>query len=289
MQANHDVTHQCQQYIPEDVIWAYLVQLASAVRTVHAANAACRSIRLSHILTTHLTVRVGSTGVVEVLEGDTRKNIRDAQRDDVTALGEVMLALTTRRIVDPAFGHSKFDPALPHWAHLIQQVALMYSRELHGVVFRMLTQPPSIFQLCDMLSGRAFDELEHSYTSNQLMLRHLSNELGSCQMLRVLLILCATFAGETNKLWSDQRSRNLLTLFFQFVFNQVDSRGSPVVNYGHVVACLNKLEVRSHERILLTSQDGRTVIVSSYCEIRGAIEDVTSIRGVSYHRFTQTN
>jgi len=46
-----------------------------------------------------------------------------------------------------------------------------------------------------MLSGRAFDELEHSYTSNQLMLRHLSNELGSCQMLRVLLILCATFAG----------------------------------------------------------------------------------------------
>lgn len=41
--------------------------------------------------------------------------------------------------------------------------------------------------------------------------------------------------------WSETGDRYLLKLFRDYVFHQVYEDGSPVVDFGHVVECLNKV------------------------------------------------
>ena len=65
------------QPVSEQTIWSYLVQLSSALRTVHASNLACRCVSASHVLvTTGSRVRLGGVGVVDVLEYGQMKSLQ---------------------------------------------------------------------------------------------------------------------------------------------------------------------------------------------------------------------
>lgn len=63
---------------------------------------ACRGIGLSRILITSSCgrIRLGGVGVTDVLEYDACKSVADGQRDDILALGHVILALATRPTAD---------------------------------------------------------------------------------------------------------------------------------------------------------------------------------------------
>lgn len=56
----------------------------------------------------------------------------------------------------------------------------------------LLTKPPSVFVLCDMLSGRAFDELDVLYHSADALENHIVAELGAGRLLRIMVILNST-------------------------------------------------------------------------------------------------
>mmetsp|Transcript_31166 Transcript_31166/g.101179 ORF Transcript_31166/g.101179 Transcript_31166/m.101179 type:complete len:343 (+) Transcript_31166:312-1340(+) len=88
--------------IDESCLWSYLLQLVTATRTIHAATMACRGIGLSRILITSSCgrIRLGGVGVTDVLEYDACKSVADGQRDDILALGHVILALATRPTAD---------------------------------------------------------------------------------------------------------------------------------------------------------------------------------------------
>ncbi len=43
---------------------------------------------------------------------------------------------------------------------------------------------------------------------------------------------------------------------------------------GHIIQCLNKLDVGDDERILLTSTDKRSILVASYQDIKRCIDGV---------------
>lgn len=61
--------------LPESLIWAYIVQLSSALRTIHTAGLACRVMDPSKILITgktrykylrtHFTIQLGLMSVVD--------------------------------------------------------------------------------------------------------------------------------------------------------------------------------------------------------------------------------
>ncbi|KAM8803155.1 PAN2-PAN3 deadenylation complex subunit PAN3 isoform 7-T7 [Rhynchonycteris naso] len=61
--------------LPESLIWAYIVQLSSALRTIHTAGLACRVMDPTKILITGKTrLRVNCVGVFDVLTFDNSQN-----------------------------------------------------------------------------------------------------------------------------------------------------------------------------------------------------------------------
>ena len=61
--------------------------------------------------------------------------------------------------------------------------------------------------------------------------------------------------------WSETGDRYLLKLFRDYVFHQVYEDGSPVVDFAHVVECLNKLDVGVSEKIALMSRDEQSMLI----------------------------
>lgn len=73
--------------------------------------------------------------------------------------------------------------------------------------------------------------------------------------------------------WSETGDRYLLKLFRDYVFHQVYEDGSPVVDFGHVVECLNKLDVGAPEKITLMSRDEQSILIVSYKDLKRCVEE----------------
>lgn len=76
--------------------------------------------------------------------------------------------------------------------------------------------------------------------------------------------------------WSDTDDRCILRLFCDFVFHQKDEKGRAVVDFGHIVDSLAKLDVGDPETIPLCSPDGRTVLVCTFADVRRCLENAYS-------------
>ena len=79
--------------------------------------------------------------------------------------------------------------------------------------------------------------------------------------------------GPSAESWSETGDRYILKLFRDYVFHQTDGEGRPSVDVAHMVECLNKLDVGSPEKILLASNDGRSLLVVAYHDIRRCLEE----------------
>ena len=64
----------------------------------------------------------------------------------------------------------------------------------------------------------------------------------------------------------------MLQLFRDYVFHQADGAGRPVMDVGHVVSALNKLDAADPERIVLSSRDGRSLLVLTYADVARCLE-----------------
>lgn len=60
------------------------------------------------------------------------------------------------------------------------------------------------------------------------------------------------------------------------MFHQKDEEGRPVLDNGHVLDALAKLDVGDLETIPLCSPDGKTVLICSYEDIKRCMENVYS-------------
>lgn len=67
--------------------------------------------------------------------------------------------------------------------------------------------------------------------------------------------------------WRESGDRVLLKLFRDYVFHQVNDLGEPVVDLAHVLACLNKLDAGTDERIMLVSRDEQACFIVTYKEV----------------------
>lgn len=72
--------------------------------------------------------------------------------------------------------------------------------------------------------------------------------------------------------WSETGDRYLLKLFRDYVFHQTDDNGKPWLDLGHILDSLNKLDIGSSEKILLTSRDERSVLVVTFADVRKCLE-----------------
>lgn len=57
------------------------------------------------------------------------------------------------------------------------------------------------------------------------------------------------------------------------VFHQADGAGYPVMDLGHVVTALNKLDAADEEKIVLSSRDGKSMMVVSFADVSRCLEN----------------
>jgi len=266
-----------QQPFSEPILWSIIAQLVSAIRIIHGNNLACHTLHLQHVLSntdasnTRLRVRIGSLGIVDTLEFEARKPVKDSQMDDMRDLGRLILSLASGTEVNANVEAS----AMQRYEQFLLQ---NFSRELHSLTMTLIRsgpRPPSILDVSRVVAYRCFDEQDAAYCSMDRMERALTAEYESGRVFRLLLKL--GFINERpefgpNRRWAQSGDCYVLTLFRDYVFHQADGAGNPVLDLGHVVTALNKLDVADEEQIALTSRDGKTVMVVSYAEVARCLE-----------------
>jgi PAB-dependent poly(A)-specific ribonuclease subunit 3 len=277
----------------EALLWRVLTQLLSGLRLVHGKNMALRVISPVHVLLTSGTVvRFNCVGIPDVLEFESRKTLTEMQIDDLVKLGYLILSLAARAFVGP----KNVDQALL----LLQQ---HFSPDLVHVVTTLLGGKSAASQICHMISERVHDEFDsamaasdalHRYTSCEVVsspprtspftslslcfpapASHLRNEYENGRLLRLLMKL--GFMNERPEYarapqWSETGDRYVLKLFRDYVFHQCLSDGAPVLDAGHVVSALNKLDQGDQEQMLLSSRDNKDLLVVSFSDVRRCLE-----------------
>src|SRR5690606_33905751 len=99
-----------------------------------------------------------------------------------------------------------------------------------------------------------FDQALHE---SDTLRSELSTSLENGRIARLMMKLAIInerpeFNGDPE--WSENGERYTLKLFRDYVFHQVDAAGQPVVDLGHIISCLNKLDAGTDERVCLTSR-----------------------------------
>lgn len=250
------------QVVSEALLWRLLAQISAGMRLVHSRGMAVRSLNPSHILlTSGARFRIANVGVVDVLEFESRKSLQDWQMEDVVKLGYLILSVAMRRPIGPKSVEAGMN-------HLQQS----FSQELCRVVAALLTGSRSIDQIiCHMMSDKICDELDFTMASSDALHLNLRNEYENGRLTRLLLKLGLINERPEYALapsWSDTGDRYVLQLFRDYLFHQTDVDGAPQLDMGHVISALNKLDAGDPEQILLSSRNGKDILVVSFGDVR---------------------
>ncbi|TVY27530.1 PAN2-PAN3 deadenylation complex subunit PAN3 [Lachnellula hyalina] len=256
------------QAVPEPVLWSYIVQISSAIKSVHAANLAVRCIDPSKVILTEKgRIRLNACSVLDVVQFDAQRPLAELQQEDFIHFGKLILSIATNNLSVMA-SHNLMG--------FVDQLSRTYTGELRDTIIWLLTpaQAPatkSVVELLIGISNHIVDAFDSSLHANDTLYSELAREVENGRIVRLLMKLGSInerpdYDGELN--WSENGERYVLKLFRDYVFHQVNAEGRPVVDMGHILACLNKLDAGSQEKITLTSRDEQSVFVVSYNEVK---------------------
>ncbi|CAB1341004.1 unnamed protein product [Coregonus sp. 'balchen'] len=249
--------------LPESLIWAYIVQLSSALRTIHTAGLACRVMDPSKILITGKTrLRVNCVGVFDVLTFDNSQTNHVAlmpqyQQADLISLGKVVLALACNSLA--GIQRENLQKAM-------ELVSINYSSDLKNLILYLLTEQSrlrSVNDIMPMIGARFYTQLDASQMRN--------DEVQNGRLFRLLAKLGTINERpefQKDRTWSETGDRYLLKLFRDHLFHQVTEAGTPWIDLSHIVSCLNKLDAGVPEKINLVSRDEKSVLVVTYSDLK---------------------
>merc|ERR1719162_468070 len=167
-----------------------------------------------------------------------------------------------------------------------------YSQELYNITMALMARPrpsrmgmmivnppPTIDEICRAVADHALDEMDSAHAVIDGMNDALAAEYESGRGFRLLMKL--GFVNERPEFgvdtrWSESGDCYVLKLFRDYVFHQADASGRPVMDLGHVITCLNKLDALDEEKIILASRDGKSIMVVSYADVGRCLETAYS-------------
>ncbi|XP_060755800.1 PAN2-PAN3 deadenylation complex subunit PAN3 isoform X2 [Neoarius graeffei] len=262
--------------LPESLIWAYIVQLSSALRTIHTAGLACRVMDPSKILITGKTrLRVNCVGVFDVLTFDNSQTNHLAlmpqyQQADLISLGKVVLALACNSLA--GIQRENLQKAM-------ELVSINYSSDLKNLILYLLTEQSrlrSVNDVMPMIGARFYTQLDASQMRNDVIEEDLAKEVQNGRLFRLLAKLGTINERpefQKDPTWSETGDRYLLKLFRDHLFHQVTEAGTPWVDLSHIVSCLNKLDAGVPEKISLVSRDEKSVLVVTYSDLKRCFDN----------------
>ena len=264
-------SQQGSAFVTEATLWSYLVQIANALKIIHGHNLAARVLDPSKILLTDKNrIRLNGCGILDVLDFDVSPTLGDQQRDDLLQLGRLILAIGLNN---------------PHVIQNVPKAMEMfhrtYSNTLTDTVFWLLAfatpnaDKGGIDELIKGLAPHTMQCFDNSLHLDDTWNTELNRELENSRIVRLMTKLsCITERPEYNhdRQWSETGERLPIKFFRDYVFHQVDASGNPVLDMAHILACLNKLDAGSEEKLLLTDRDEQYCVVVSYREMKRAIE-----------------
>ena len=256
------------QTVPEPVLWSYIVQIASAIKSVHAASLAVRCMEPSKvILTDKGRIRLNACAVLDVVQFDAQRPLAELQQEDFIHFGRLILSIAVNNL--SVMTSSTL-------MGFVDQLGRTYTSELRETVVWLLSpaQAPGTKTVGELLSGissHVADAFDSSLHANDTLYSELNREVENGRLARLLMKLGTINERpeyEGNPQWSEQEGRYVIKMFRDFLFHQVDADGKPVIDMGHIVSCLNKVDAGSQEKITLTTRDDQNVFVVSYNEIK---------------------
>jgi len=257
-------------YIQEDVLWAIIIQLVSVIQWVHERRQACRGILSpSKILVTSRNnrIRLNCVAIEDVLNPDTQHTVSQSQYFDLLYLGRLIVNLTCKSNEDN----------FAQWELLSES----YSDSLNELVITLCKPPntklyPTIDDISVQINHQLIENIERLSLYNDVLEGELAKEIENGRLFRLLLKLGFINErpdGDMNSSWSETGDRYLVKLFRDYVFHQVYVDQSPVIDFAHVVSCLNKLDVGVAENILLQNRNEKSLLVVSYKDLKKIITD----------------
>ncbi|XP_063837259.1 PAN2-PAN3 deadenylation complex subunit PAN3-like [Ostrinia nubilalis] len=255
----------CGALLPEAVLWSLLVQLTAALRAIHSAGLACRTLDPTKVIMNGCRVRIAWCGAADALH-PTANDVTQAQQEDLTALGRLALALACRTV------HCDNLPAS------MDLVSRTYSADLKNLILYLLSTTPtrrSVTDLMPMIGARFYTQVEALERRADAFEEQLAREIDNGRLLRILIKLGVI--NERPELnmdasWSETGDRYMLKLFRDYLFHAVTEDGRPWIDQAHLAHCLNQLDGGTNAKVELMSRDEQSVLVVSYAELKHCLE-----------------
>ena len=176
-----------QGFVPEPLLWSYIIQITSALRAVHANGIAARIVHPSKVLISGRNrIRLSSACVLDVLqyaEGQmSPAAISHYQQEDLLALGRLILALACSRL------DAVTREAMPQ---SMQYIRSRYSEDVFTITRYLLAPSPhghlkNLNDLMPMIGSRFYTELESSSRQNITLEAELGKELQNGRLFRLM-------------------------------------------------------------------------------------------------------
>jgi PAB-dependent poly(A)-specific ribonuclease subunit 3 len=251
----------------EQVLWSYIVQIASAIKAVHGNHLAVRCLDASKvILTERNRVRLSACAVLDVVQFEANRPIQELQQEDFLLFGKLILSIASNN------PHINITTKIS-----VDSLLRAYTPDFRSAIAWLLTPAhvPSAKNINDFLASIS----SHLVTSYDMHLHaedalktELYKELENGRLVRLLCkldLINDRPEYESDIKWSEYGERYILKLFRDYVFHAVDGDTKrPKLDLAHILTCLNKLDAGSNEQIRLDSYDGVTSIIVSYKELK---------------------
>ena len=249
--------------LPEGQLASFAIQLVGALKDAHNCGLTWRGILPQRILLTQDgRARLAGAGVLDVLESDSEKALDSMQQADIAGLGSSLLDATCR----DGYASKHSNPSLA-W------VQENYSSDWYGFLTACIFDK-SLEKAEKFLTRYYMNELNALYTQQDGLVDQLANQWMNSRLLRILVKLGFVnerpeYAGDPA--WSETGDRYILKLFRDYVFHQVNEEGKPILDMGHVIESLWRLDLGDPSKIILSSRDQQSLIVASYATLRAAL------------------
>ena len=258
--------------VSEPLLWSYIVQITNALKAVHSAQLAVRVIEPTKVIVTDENrIRLNGCALEDLLDSDVH-DILDLQRLDFHKFGNFIVAVGTNNLSSSSSKTRAMDVFAQNYFRNSPQLKVVVDWLLDHI---RPENNEGIDVLVGLVSSNAIDAFDSSLRFNDQLYFSLNKEVENSRIVRLMTKLnCLNNRSEYehDRTYSTQGSRAVLGLFRDYVFHQVDAQANPVVDMGHILSCLNKLDAGIEERIVLTTRDDQNVNIVSYKELKGALE-----------------